>query len=404
MTKQQFFAMLGDLPDEMILHAASPTAETAGAGASADKQATRAARREKWELVTTSGWFIAAVCALVAFGVVFGIVRAGHMSGPEPIGSTAQTSDDTEADETETAEPTAAERLGIDEYHGMKADVPYTLTFTPNGDGTCTLTRVDVNLLYEKPITLVIPSVSPAGDTVTRIDTDSLCLLPLFVEEGEFNLLFKTFADNAGEDSFYYKKVLAYYGGKYGVLSKTNETDPGKLEDLLRAYPIVDKINLWVFDPTASFPERVGASKMLDLYCPQYDAVTVYGYLLSLQAVADANQLPMPMEPADFNAGGCTIEVIELPETLESVSQYALAGCASLKEIRTSMTEEAFRHVLWTDEVPQQLTEEDYRIRTDDGLGLICGQKIMNGSDILSVGRVHIVCGDSEFDLTYPKD
>lgn len=378
MTKQQVFDVLGGLPDDMILHAASPSAEAAAErGTKAEKQAKKQSRRERWELVVTSGWFVAAVCALVAGGVLFGIIRMGNTSGPGQVGA-------------ETKQQTPSERLGIDEYHSMRADVPYTLSFTTNGDGTCTLTRVDVNLLYEGPITLTIPSVSPEGDRVSGIDLDGLSPIPLFLEDGDFRAMMKPVGDALGEDSFPYKKVLALYGGSDGALSKDRAPTAELPEELLTAFPIVEKLDLWMFDPSASASDRAYAAGVLAANNPQFDALTAYGYLMKLQAAADAYGLPMPMELSDFDAGGAGIEVIVLPDTLTYVDEGSFGGCSSLKEIRTAMTMTALESVRWLYDIPEQ---EARCLNAREALSIIYGKQMP------PVDSVRVVCGDGSFDV-----
>ena len=115
-------------------------------------------RRAAWKRITASGWFVAAVCAVVAFGTLTGIVLAGR-GGPggitPPVGSQPS---DTTAEQTEM--PTEAE---------TEPAVVYTegLEFAPieGEDGFCYV--VGIGTAKDKKIH--IPETSPEGLTVKEI-------------------------------------------------------------------------------------------------------------------------------------------------------------------------------------------------------------------------------------------
>lgn len=115
-------------------------------------------RRTAWKKIASNGWFVAAVCAVVAFGTLTGIVLAGR-GGPggitPPVGS--QTTDTT-AEQTEA--PTEAETAPA---------VVYTegLEFAPvdGEEGACYV----VGIGKAKDRRIRIPETSPEGLTVKQI-------------------------------------------------------------------------------------------------------------------------------------------------------------------------------------------------------------------------------------------
>lgn len=89
--------------------------------------AYRPTAKERWQRITSSGWFAAAACAVVAFGVLAGIIWAGQR-GPgvvTPVGTLHEsTVEETEHTEEITSEPIP------NALRGLKRETTY------NADGT----------------------------------------------------------------------------------------------------------------------------------------------------------------------------------------------------------------------------------------------------------------------------
>lgn len=75
---------------------------------------------------------------------------------------------------------------------------------------------------------------------------------------------------NGDSQNFYYRKFLAYYGGENGVKSLKNCATDRLKEDLLKAFPIVAKMDIWVLDPTISTTELEKVEQMVKSGCPEY--------------------------------------------------------------------------------------------------------------------------------------
>lgn len=85
---------MNDIRADYILESELPDMATA------PTVAPRSTARETWQRITSSGWFVAAVCAIVAFGTLAGIIWAGQR-GPgvvTPAGTVAEST----AEETES--------------------------------------------------------------------------------------------------------------------------------------------------------------------------------------------------------------------------------------------------------------------------------------------------------------
>ena len=80
----------------------------------------RSDRDTAWKRITSSGWFVAAVCAVVAFGTLTGIVLAGRggPGGMPPVGTQP-----TETTTEETEAPTEGEATDI--LRGLKKETIY---------------------------------------------------------------------------------------------------------------------------------------------------------------------------------------------------------------------------------------------------------------------------------------
>ena len=111
--------------------------------------------RGRWKRITSSGWFAAAVCALVAGGTLAGIIWAGH-NAPGTVDPVGSSGDTTEAVQTETEAET-------------EAVIPYTegLEFSPveGEEGYCAVSGIGT----ATDRVLRIPETSPDGLTVKYI-------------------------------------------------------------------------------------------------------------------------------------------------------------------------------------------------------------------------------------------
>ncbi len=124
--------------------------------ATAPTMVPRSTAWETWQRVTSSGWFVAAVCAIVAFGTLAGIIWAGQQ-GPgvvTPAGSLPEsTAGETEAPTEGETEPAIVYTEGLE--------------FAPvdGEEGVCYVAGIG----KAKDKRIRIPETSPEGLTVKQI-------------------------------------------------------------------------------------------------------------------------------------------------------------------------------------------------------------------------------------------
>ncbi|MCQ2428750.1 MAG: DUF5696 domain-containing protein [Clostridia bacterium] len=99
-------------------------------------------------------------------------------------------------------------------------------------------------------------------------------LLPRQIEDSRFRekiLAPMLEAYNNDEENFYYKKFLAYYGGKNGVKSVETQATDSLKQDLIKAFPVTGKgMAIWVFDSSASTTEIEKMEELVKANCPEY--------------------------------------------------------------------------------------------------------------------------------------
>ena len=113
-----------------------------------------------------SGWGVAIVCALVAVSVMGGIIWAGQQPGNTPPAT------ESGQDSQNIILPTTDTSLESDTEEITLSERTEGLIFKSNGDGTCYLQSIG-GCMDE---VIVIPEVSPDGDTVTAIGTNAFVL------------------------------------------------------------------------------------------------------------------------------------------------------------------------------------------------------------------------------------
>lgn len=258
---------------------------------------------------------------------------------------------------------------------------PYTLTFTSNGDGTCTVTGITYNEWFEGQFTLSIPALSPDGDRVTGIDLSGTAAhdrtsadiagVPLLLTVEAFGRIYdRVVAVVCGgdPDDFFAKKFNAYFTTiSYSTL---NEADRRKA---LAAYPFAPYVDFVLFDPFASLTETVGIKERLDEigYTPAEYAADVREINALIQPYAPdavisftnaSNVTSIDLPDTLTDVGPCAfrecvhITSLRLPEGIRTIGENSFAGCLKLSEISfpstlTSLDPSAFP-VYFTGESP----------------------------------------------------
>lgn len=159
----------------------------------------------------------------------------------------------------------------LSENEKIESEPAYELFYISNGDGTCYVieicTRADVTDLY----TVEIPEFSPKGDRVVAVTLHQTLIpvpdrnLPYMLSVEAFEKICAT-AQKNGMLEFDYQKMCAYYQ----KLSLEGLTDSER-EALLEIYPILEKMDVYVFEPTASDLEKARIAGYLSAYCEFYE-------------------------------------------------------------------------------------------------------------------------------------
>ena len=94
-------------------------------------------------------------------------------------------------------------------------------------------------------------------------------LVPRMIEQSRFEELIRAplleYYDN-NEDNFYFKQFMSYYQLKGLEFCSSDRLK----EDLLSVYPVVSKMNIYVFDPTATTVELEKREEDIKTACPNY--------------------------------------------------------------------------------------------------------------------------------------
>ena len=227
-----------------------------------------------------------------------------------------------------------SEMITPTEYQGMTKKEPYKIAYVSNGDGTCYVSKIITNPLYEEYYTLEIPETSPDGDKVTAIKSSGFLgslIAPMMLEEDFESYikkpLLKLFGD---EDNFYFKQFMSYWQLKGLEYCSTEEVR----KELISHYPIVQYENIYVFDPIVTPVEVAKREDDIRLYIPEFTPEQAYMLMekmmtLSVQKrVNNSGSMKAAFEA--HTGGGTMIQKIILPDTLEYIGSHAFAGCSSV--------------------------------------------------------------------------
>ena len=282
-----------------------------------------------------SGWGVACICAVVALSVMAVILRVGQ----DPWGTPAGTVDDpsvTVTDAPETEAESSAETvfdpstLDLDTYQGMTPDMPYKITYLSNGDGTCRVSGITVNILYEGSYTVNIPETSPDGDTVVGLSLTPSYNIPAYIPAEDFEKIraavldfYRDTPDQTDEEvarnNFYYKLFMSYFQLKGLEFCSTPELK----EELLQYYPVCEYTNVYALDPKATAIDLARTSSLIALAAPWYTAEWCYADLLKIQKMAGEHNITDPNVEKYLSGHSDHLKdavTVKLPKTLTGLS------------------------------------------------------------------------------------
>ncbi len=250
-----------------------------------------------------------------------------------------ETEPETEADTTPYFDP---ESLDLDTYQGMTPDIPYTLSFRSNGDGTCVVNQITANILYKGSYTVEIPETSPDGDTVVGLSCIPTYNVPRYMTaEGYAQMVEwvetyykKCVQKDIYEGDFYYRSYMSYFYLKDPTLASSQNL----ANDLIKEFPLCEYMRVYIFDYTATSVEYVYITQAMASAAPWYTAEWCYADLLKMKSLADDLGITDPYlerclaEHSD-SLNDCV--TVKLPKTITKLETWepkilASAGIRSL--------------------------------------------------------------------------
>ncbi len=271
-------------------------------------------------------------------------------TGPETESET-EPETETEADTTPYFDP---ESLDQDTYQGMTPDVPYSLTFSSNGDGTCVVSRITANILYEGSYTVEIPGTSPAGDTVVGLSCAPTYNVPRYMTaEGYAQMVEwvetyykKCVQKDIYEGDFYYRSYMSYFYLKDPALASSQNL----ANDLIREFPLCEFMRVYIFDYTATSVEYVYISQAMTSAAPWYTPEWCYADLLKLKEMADSKGITDPYleqclaEHSDVMTDCVTVK---LPKTITKIETWEarLLSAMGITSLTFEGTTDEFRAI-----------------------------------------------------------
>jgi len=216
---------------------------------------------------------------------------------------------------------------------GCGESLSYELFYESNGDGTCYVSAIKTYPTYDKNYVLEIPEVSPNGDRVTSICSESfaasvpLMLLPQ--DYAEIDQALSACVDRGEVNQFYYVKFGTYF------ISSAEQKEKNNL-DFLSKYPIAQAMDVYVLDDTARDFERMWIFSYLISYTDYTEAELAEDYRNLYAAVNESDATnkaellaALPQGPSH----GRWIREIVLPNSITSIEQGAFDNCENLDRI-----------------------------------------------------------------------
>lgn len=215
----------------------------------------------------------------------------------------------------------------LDSYQGMTPDVPYTLKFYSNGDGTCFVRDIVVNMLYQGTYTVEIPETSPDGDTVVEVSyLSSTYNLPRYLTLDAYETLvgwWEDYFDRCVEQGlmetdvadFRLRQARSYYLLRDATLSSTENLEA----DVIAAFPLCQHIPVYALDRTITEVEMAHISQLMAVAAPWYTTEWGYADLLAMKSLADGFGVEDPYlegSLAEHSDSLAEAEAVRIPHTV----------------------------------------------------------------------------------------
>ncbi len=281
---------------------------------------------------------------------------------------------------------------------GVKNSEDIEFSFRSNGDGTCVIDGMNVNVDDTAGLRVEFPEKSPEGETVVEIGglrmVGSRSVPKMLLEEDFEEILEIIEKDISESTSFYLGRFKSYYLFVDPEYSSINDS---LREQIIRDYPVCEVEPVYVFDYSAAQAEVLVIMELLektsytpDMAMEDYNAlidkvkgsgksneeiqkiistiprptavkknivsVVLPSGLKSIGSSAFSNwqalkEIEIPNGVTNIGRSafsGCVeLTSIKLPDSVESIKDYAFSGCSKLEAVNipdetTSIGEGAF--------------------------------------------------------------
>lgn len=285
---------------------------------------------------------------------------AGDTSDLTASDTTAESVADTETEAvTEDNTPTPPALPALDTYQGMTPDVPYTLRFYSNGDGTCSVREIVVNMLHEGPYTVDIPETSPDGDTVVEVSYLSATYnLPRYLTKEAYETLvgwWEDYFDRCVEQGLMEANVADFrlsQACSYYILKDATADDSGVADlNMITRFPLCEHIPVYALDIAVTEVEIAHLSQLMAAAAPWYTTEWCYAELLTMKSLADEFGVKDPhLEEslAEHSDSLAEAETVRIPHTVTQIVDqlYTLSSMGVTRLIFDGTTAE-FDAIFW---------------------------------------------------------
>lgn len=290
----------------------------------------------------TKKFLISAMTVVLLFALLF--TSCG-------MGDGESTTADTASLDTDSADTDSADKSG--KFEDGK---PYAFKYVSNGDGTCYIDGVEIDMEYTENFSLDIPDVSPDGDKVVGVNDLGItpAMLPTMLTVEDYNELKAILEENL--EHFYCMKVQSYY-----ILKDIDAMSSEKSKAaMLEAWPITELTDVYVFDQNASHDEMLMVAKYIrdtgkyhakDLIedyehlCAIVDSCTSENKAVILETLPTISEtfatyiteinFPKDIQNVDLSLYRSLyyVEEVVLPDCVKEIPEQAFSGLRLLKKV-----------------------------------------------------------------------
>ena len=212
--------------------------------------------------------------------------------------------------------------------HCLDDGVPYKLEYTSNGDGTCSVSNLIVNINYTNDFELVIPEKSPENETVTSINWGvpfSSPIVPLYLTPETFADIIDWLKENGYDETTSKYLIFNSYFNYYDL---TKIDDQNLIDDLKSQWPIFeyyDKMHVF----TGEMARELKVMKIIldeyssSIFVDEYNKILTDICNKTELTEEQANKIYSRLRPSEKMNFSTYITDISLPSTIIAINNDA---------------------------------------------------------------------------------